>query len=402
MSRKRKMLFATALVLSTALSALGIAQELRQEGKYWVGEIRKNFKVEKNGNLILDGVRGEVVVKAWDKNEVSIHEIKKMDIFTKAEAEAAMKNTETGYVQQGNSIRVGGPAFDRNWIHSTFTIFVPAETECDIKTKGGGVSVEGTKGNITATTGGGGITLQDVGGTVKASTGGGEVRITGSRGPVTVTTGGGEVRIVKTQAKVKVNTGGGVVEIQDTHGAVEVNTGGGNVHVIQAEGSVSVNTGGGSINVLRAGGDVSVNTGGGSIHVNDLKGNISANTGGGDVELNGVQGGIDASTGGGDVTAELTLADFSIRHKINVKTGSGDIRLTLPEKIPAVVRATIHVTERRGEDYQISSEFPLKITTDNSDSRMRMILATGEVNGGGDPIDLETTNGNIRIVKAQK
>jgi len=384
MSRKKKVLVAAALVLSTALSALGIAQELRQEGKYWVGEVQKTFKVEKNGNLILDEVRGEVVVKAWDKNEVSIHEIKKMDIFTKAEAEAAMKNTETGYVQQGNTIRVGGRAFDRNWIHSTFTIFVPAETECDIKTKGGTVSVEGTKGNITASTGGGEITFQDVGGTVKASTGGGEVRITGSRGPVTVSTGGGEVRIVKTQTKVKVSTGGGEVEILDTRGAVEVNTGGGDVHVLRAEG------------------DVSVNTGGGSIHVDHLKGSVSANTGGGDVEMNGVQGGIDASTGGGDVTAELTLADFSIRHKVDIKTGSGDIRLTLPEKIPATVQATINIKDRRGEDFQISSDFPLKITTGNTDSRVRTILATGDLNGGGDPMDLETTNGNIRILKAQK
>ena len=96
----------------------GNVQELRQSGNDWIAEIEKNFNVNSGGTLIMDDIRGDIVIQTWERNEVEIHEIKRMDIFSRSEAEAAVEETERGYVQQGNTIRIGGPAFNRRWIES--------------------------------------------------------------------------------------------------------------------------------------------------------------------------------------------------------------------------------------------------------------------------------------------
>lgn len=409
----------TLLSLFLGLSFLGevTAQELRKEGNFWVGEITKTFKVKKGGTLVMDEVRGDISIRTWEKNEVNIHEVKKMDIFTKSEAEAAMSESETGYTQQGNTIQIGGPAFDRKWITSSFEITVPVEFNCDIKTQGGELSIEGIKGTIEASTGGGEIALSEIDGPVNAKTGGGEIRIqkttqrvdvstgggevevTDSEGPVKVSTGGGEISIRRTKNQVDVKTGGGDVEIQETQGDVDVRTGGGEIKIFDANGDVSAQTGGGEISIRNVNGNFQATTGGGSIEGKTVKGILDVQTGGGDIELEDVQGSVEASTGGGDIAVEITLKDFKIEHPIDIKTGGGDIDLAIPEKLPATIHAEIKYRRRSWEDYEITSDFSLKIQTDDKDSRYRIIQATGDINGGGDPIYLKTGGGNIHIRK---
>lgn len=394
------------------------AQELRKEGKFWVGEITKTFKVEPGGSLVLDEVRGNVTIRTWDKKEVEIREKKRMDIFTKAEAEAAMEESESGYQKTGNTITVSGPAFDRNWIHSRFDINVPADFDCDIETQGGELDIGGLKGDLDASTGGGNITLFDIDGTVEAKTGGGNIEIEKTTQRVNASTGGGNVRIENSKGYVKASTGGGNVTIFETQDEVRISTGGGNVEINSAGGEINVSTGGGQIEIRDAGGNVTVSTGGGEIDIRNLKGDLRASsgggsitgktvmgmlrvsTGGGDVGLEDIKGPIDISTGGGDIDAEVTLEDFSQRHDVEMSTGGGDIHLVIPDKLPATIEAEIRYNLRSWEDYEIDSDFPLKITKDE-DGRHRIIRGVGEINGGGDPIRLKTGGGNIRIKKAR-
>ncbi len=420
MQRNRQIPTILILLLGLLLVGESRAQDLRKEGKYWVGEITKNFKVGKEGTLVMDEVRGDVTIRTWDKNEVNIEERKRMDIFTQAEAEAAMRESEAGYVQQGNTIRVGGPAFDRQWIHSKFEIYVPVEFDCDIETQGGNLSITGVKGSVDASTGGGDVDLTDIGGTVDAQTGGGDIEITrttqrvraqtgggnvdviNSQGTVYVTTGGGDVTVENTKDRVEVQTGGGDVEIKETQGGIIVKTGGGEIQIVDATGDVSVQTGGGEIDIRNVSGNFEATTGGGSIYSRTIKGTLTVMTGGGDIELEDVQGAIEVATGGGDVSAEVTLQDFAVDHHIDIQTGGGEIDLTIPDRMPASVHAEIKFRKRSWEDYEITSDFPLKITTDNESSRYEIIRATGDINGGGDRINLKTGGGNISIRKLRR
>ena len=84
------------LIMLMAAMALQ-AQDLRKQGRYWVGTLDKTFKVETGGTLVVERVRGDVIIKTWSKNEIAVHEIKRMDIFSKDEAVAAMEESESGY-----------------------------------------------------------------------------------------------------------------------------------------------------------------------------------------------------------------------------------------------------------------------------------------------------------------
>ena len=418
----KKKITPVTLILFLVISLIGNShtQQLRKEGKYWIGDIQKVFDVKSGGNLLMDDVRGDVTIRTWKKNKVQIHEIKRMDIFTKIEAQAAMKESKSGYIQQGNTVRVGGPAFDRKWIQSKFDIFVPVKFNCDIKTHGGDLSVTGIKGSLNAATGGGDIRLMEIDGPVKtktgggdieisrttqevtAKTGGGDVNVSYSSGPVNVTTGGGDITISETKNQVEVRTGGGDAEIRKTQGNVKVKTGGGEIEVYDATGEVTAQTGGGEISIRNVTGNLLATTGGGDIEAQTVGGTINAKTGGGTVDLKDIQGALEVTTGGGDVTAEVTLKDFTKDHHMNIQTGGGEICLRIPPKLPATIQAEIKANRRNWEEYEITSDFPLKITTNNDNPRYRIIRATGDINGGGDIINLKTGGGNIRITKLHR
>ena len=143
------------------------SQELKKSGRYYVAEINKTYEVGDGGRLIVSEVRGNVEVTAGADGQVIIHEIIKMDIFTREEAEAAVRRSKSSYLQKGNVIEVGGGYHRRNWIQSEFDISVPASFDVEVETRGGDIEVGGVNGNVELSTSGGDITLKDIGGEVE-------------------------------------------------------------------------------------------------------------------------------------------------------------------------------------------------------------------------------------------
>jgi hypothetical protein len=121
----------------------------------------------------------------------------------------------------------------------------------------------------------------------------------------------------------------------------------------------------------------------GGIELTGLKGRINAETTNGGIKARDVAGAIDASTTNGGIEVELSQVAES-----GVKLGctNGGIELTLP----ADARATISARITNGG---INTE-GLKIETIGESTRRRL---DGRINGGGPKIDLEGTNGGIRI-----
>jgi len=412
---RKKGLLVLLVVICVAFSAY--TQELQQKGRYWVGKIEKTFKVQSGGSLEMDDIQGDIYIRVWDKGEVHILETKRMDIFSENEAKRAMEESESGYMKRGNNIIISGPAFDRSWINSYFEITLPKSFSCDIETQGGDLKIIGVQGRVDAGTGGGDVELEDIGGVTYVKTGGGDIDIERTTSSVTAKTGGGDVAVVDVEGSVKVatgggdvivenstdfvevTTGGGDVEIKSTRGSVEITTGGGDIDIRDASGDVAATTGGGDIDISKVDGDFKATTGGGDIDVSNVAGKLEVTTGGGEVELAGIKGAVNVLTGGGDVTVEMTLQDFSVDHRVSIKTGGGDIDLSIPAKMPATIKAEIKISRKSWEDYEIISDFPLKITTEDEGSRYRIIRAEGDVNGGGDLIDLATGGGNIYIQK---
>jgi hypothetical protein len=129
--------------------------------------------------------------------------------------------------------------------------------------------------------------------------------------------------------------------------------------------------------------DVRFSTVNGGIELTGLKGRITAETTNGGIKAHDVSGPIDASTTNGGVEVELAQVAES-----GVKLGctNGGIEL----KLPGDARATISARITNGG---INTE-GVRIETVGESTRRRL---DGRMNGGGPRIDIEGTNGGIRI-----
>jgi len=411
-----------SLCLASLMPNWGVSQEkLRKEGRYYIADIEKTFDVKRGGNLIMEKIRGDVAITTWDKNVVKIHEIRQMDVYTEAEAKAVLKETDVSYQKTDNTIRVGGEDSYRSYMSSKFEVVLPAEFNIDIGTSGGDISVADLKGTVDLKTSGGDIDLARIDGLVTAKTSGGDVTVSENKQSVTIKTSGGDVAIsdvmgevdavtsggdiaVKNnKAKVNVRTSGGDIELRNIGAEVDAHTSGGDIIVDGTNGALEISTSGGDIELRNIKDVITAKTSGGDIEATNVINGIYAATSGGDIELDDIQGFIEAKTSGGDVEANMTLKDFIKDHHVNMKSSGGNLTLLIPENLPATITATIKISGTSWRDYDINSDFPLtsKKETDEAKPgrREEVIRSEGKINGGGDLILLETTNGNISIKK---
>lgn len=436
---------AAALVLWAALVALptsSSAQKLSKQGRRWVAELENRFPVQPGGRLHMHDISGDVTIRSWDKPEVYILERRRMDVFTREEAEEALKRAQAGYRQVGNTVEVDGSEFHRRWTESSFAVQVPARFDVEVATSGGNLSLVSVHGAIKLKTAGGDITMRDTGGEAQLSTSGGDIVVEGNDGMLTAVTAGGDISARRISQRAKLTTSGGDIESHEIGGTVEASTAGGDITVSDCKGHVTVKTSGGDILLTNVGGEVEASTAGGDIEVRTstgavkastsggdvdlydiggpiiaktaggdiksrgVKGGVQARTSGGDIDLRAVEGFLEASTAGGDLYGEMTLRDFSMAHHVRMKTSGGQVTLVIPQDLPATVRAVLKITERARDKYQIISDFPLTIKEESGEGWGRriekVIRATGDLNGGGDSIEIETTNGNIRIWKLHR
>lgn len=418
-----------ALVLVMLASAAGLAQELRKEGRYYVSEIKRNFTVQPAGTLEMSGIQGDIDITVWPKNEVQIVERMRMDVYTEEEAKRAVEETKASYRQSGDRIIVGGIERSRRWIQSNFQISLPAAFNLDISTEGGDISARQIKGTSRLRTSGGDVTLLETGGNIRATTSGGDITVRDSEGEVDVKTSGGDIDLERIKGMFTGATSGGNITLRGASKDVRLRTSGGDVEIFDTDGSVNASTSGGDVRVENVRGRVDASTSGGDVTLSNIKQEVEASTSGGDVRATGlfaparlrtsggdvnardVQASINAATSGGDVEVEFTLKDFSKPHAITLKSSGGSITLAIPEKLPANIFAEIRLGDGRWysrERYDISSDFPLKIQREEGGkeegrrgigSSGHYIRGEGQINGGGDPITLTTSAGNIIIRK---
>ncbi len=417
-------LISLTLCLFILIPALTFSQEkLRKEGRYYIADIEKSYDVKKGGDLVMEKIRGDVYITTWNKNQVQIHEIRKMDVYTEAEAKAVLKKNDVIYQKTGNTIKVGGEDNYRSYMSSKFKVVLPTEFNIDIGTSGGDISVTELKGKVDLKTSGGDIDLIRIDGFVSAKTSGGDVTVKENKKSVVIKTSGGDVEITDVMGEVEAKTSGGDITVENNKARVNARTSGGDIKLRNIGAEVDAHTSGGDITVDGTNGELEVSTSGGDIDLKNIKdvikaktsggdveaagviNGIYATTSGGDVELDDIQGFIEAKTSGGDVEAKMTLTNFSKDHHVNMKSSGGNITLYIPAKLPATITAVINIRGSSWRDYDIYSDFPLtskkQKDKDREGRREEIIRSEGKINGGGDQIILETTNGNITIKKLQ-
>ena len=351
----------------------------------------KSFQVTKGGNLEVDVEPGSVEIEPWAKDEV----------FIQAENIDERSPERLKMTQSGSTVTL--KYRDRRGYNNDirFTINVPVEFNAHIVTTGGHVEQrDNLKGSFSVETKGGNVTIDQIAGNVKIESGGGSIRGEKIDGDANIRTGGGSVTIKTTTGQAEVSSGGGSLRLEKVGKGLTMSTGGGSVNVGEVAGGADIHTGGGSISVGKVMQTLKLATGGGSVDVKGASGDISVRTGGGSVTMENITGTLALKTGGGDISVELTPSGNG---GSKIYSGGGDIRFSVPENSKVNIEATLNLKHGWGSSwkrYKITSDF--KADKYDKDEDEESIVAAYTLNGGGNRIVLETTNGNIDIRKLTK
>jgi DUF4097 and DUF4098 domain-containing protein YvlB len=346
----------------------------------------QSYTVSKGGTLEVSLAIGDIIISSWQKDEVNV----------KAEGIEQEDINNVHIEQLGNSVRV---SFHPEYGYTgqvRFTISVPTEFNTQLSTAGGDIELlGGFKGSLNGSTSGGDIKLTDVDGQVTVKTSGGDIEAGKINGTCILHTSGGDIHVQSSGGEVELSTSGGDVTIGNVGKSLTVKTSGGDVSVGDVGGELSAITAGGDIEVGKVSGNATLKTAGGNIQLRGATGSIRAKTAGGDVTLQNISGSVDASTAGGNVEADLHPSGTG---NSRLSSSGGDVTLYIPENAKATIDAIINVRGRWNhaeQMYTLSSDFKAKTFEKDADSKE--IHGTYVLNGGGEQISLETTNGNIYI-----
>jgi len=415
--------------------------KITEERGGFIETIDKTYKVGKGGTLRLSSDEGPIYVDTWLEDKVRVVVVKKVDVRNKSRAEEVFEDIEVRITKSGNDIKVEGRTpwrKSRRGFSLSFEITVPYKYNVDVETDGGSIRIADLEGNLTAETAGGSIRVGQIfngdlnvktaGGSIEiveikngngiAITAGGSIKVGDVSGDLKVHTSGSSINLGKIGGKADARTSGGSIKIEEggtdldastsggsiyvnyANGPVKVSTSGGSISIGDTKGDIDARTGGGSIQIGKGGGQVTVYAGAGSISVEGSQGPVMVETAGGSIEITNARGFIEAETAGGDVEAELVVSDKKIDTHVTLETAGGDIIVYLPANLSATFDVKLEITRRAWRDFRIYSDFPLSISDDDGGWRSdKVIIAEGDINGGGDKIRIRTRDGDIRIKK---
>lgn len=167
--------------------------------------------------------------------------------------------------------------------------------------------------------------------------------------------------------RLRASTGNGELSVERAGSEVELHTGNGGIRIGETEGSVVATTGNGDLEVDGARGPVRANTGNGHIYVATAAGPVSANTGNGDIDVR--------------------MRSLTDRGDMELRSGSGAVRVTLPSDFSGDVDASTGNGELR-------TDFAIRLVGRLDPQHMR-----GTIGNGGRMLRLSTGNGRLEIRK---
>ncbi|UCH09854.1 MAG: DUF4097 family beta strand repeat protein [Fidelibacterota bacterium] len=281
--------------------------ELRDYHGKFQGVVVHRLDVEPQATLLMESLRGDVVLLGTDAHSIVIEE--------KITVKSRERDWAHEMIEEAHGT-LSPPADPRE----PFIFSVPRLSGRDVWFEYK-VRVPKTF-NVLIKSYGGDIDMTDIQGDLEAKTGGGDIALSNSAGRIIVKTGGGDIDVFKVDGQVELYTGGGDIEGRAVQGKWDIGTGGGDINFWKGNGSFIINTGGGDIDLRGLEGtEIDARTGGGEIQASEISATINFMTSGGDICAEVVEGSFEAASGGGDLCLEQLRGDAILY------TGSGDVEI---------------------------------------------------------------------------
>ena len=137
-----------------------------------------------------------------------------------------------------------------------------------LQTSGGDIRVEKASADLDVQTSGGDIRIGHVGNELEAQTSGGDITIDYVGGESRIRTSGGDIEIGELLENARITTSGGDIELRNAKGELQVKTAGGELDLLNVTGSIDARTAGGDVlaeiipegakdsSLISAGGDI--------------------------------------------------------------------------------------------------------------------------------------------------
>lgn len=213
------------------------------------------------------------------------------------------------------------------------------------------------------------------------------------KGAFTYSTTVGDVKVAQVRGDAVVTTGAGEVQLGGVSGTANVRSDGGPLHLGEILGVLNATTRAGDIFIdsTRRGGTIS--TQGGTIRLLYTGGPTRLTSGGGDIVVRQAAAPVNAETTSGDIT--ITVDPVLKTSAMQAKTGKGNVILNVDPRFGADIDATI-ITSDPNADTFVSDIAGLTVNRSQVSGKTR-VRATGKINGGGQRVVLQATDGDIRI-----
>ena len=306
----------------------------------------KNLKMNTSGgSLTVVGTTDaeakiEVYVRSNNLNNGS-------DNLSKEEIEERLKNYELSVLQDGNTIIASAKNKTNDWgkksLSIAFKAFVPENITTDLNTSGGSISVKGITGNAIGKT------------------------------------SGGSISVVKCKNKIALKTSGGSISADNCSGDIDLSTSGGSISASDLDGTIDLTTSGGSINLDNLKGNTRAITSGGSIKATELRGESMVKTSGGSIALREIYGTLDAATSAGSMDVEI----MELGKSLNLSVSSGGMTVKMPLN--------------KGMNLDCAAQ---RVNIDglkNFDGEIEKSYVKGKLNGGGIPVSMKVSSGNLTV-----
>jgi len=295
------------------------------------------------GGILVSGRSGEaarveVYIKGNNGRELSKEEIKK-----RLDEDYDLSVSVTGHEVRAIAKNKHNFSDWKRQMSISFKIYVPEQTSTDLKTSGGGISLDNLKGNESFTTSGGGLQIDRLSGIVRGETSGGGIHVSNSGNDINLETSGGGIVAKNCTGKIKLETSGGGLQLDNLNG------------------------------------NINANTSGGGVQGNNITGELITSTSGGGIDLRQMDCSLNASTSAGSLHAQMKRVGKYL--KLDVSSGNIDLELPLKQGLSLDIRGD-----------RINSG---KISGFNGEWEKDHVRGT--VNGGGASVSADASSGNVNV-----
>jgi DUF4097 and DUF4098 domain-containing protein YvlB len=346
------------------------------QGMEWFGEAhdftvaQQSRPAPKNPRIVIEEFRGSAKISGTDTNTVALSGHKTIRAMTDMDARKSDSGTPIEIVSQGNTITIRmnqQKASDKVRVTTDLDLTVPRGSSLQASGQSGDFDVSGIDGDVKISSDNAGVRLQDIGGNVFVDTRRGDVvRCADVKGTVELKGHSSDVELEKIAGQVTINGAySGTITLRDLARPLHVDNFNTTVEVQKVNGQITMDRG--------------------SFSAQQIVGPAQLTTHATDVEIAGFTDALQVTVDKGDITLRPAKAALS---RMNVRTGSGNIELALPD----TAKFDLTASTDRGE---IENDFgaPLKIEPVGRGARL-----LGTV-GMGPALNLNTDRGTITVRK---